>query len=124
MVAVVLVVLSVCESGGDTSNAYVCQTVAPPTISPDEAIAVASDYAAYIIQDGEVRHTGIEVASWRRNCIWLVTFDGLFYAPHPPPDPRREPIPEVPVCGRIQVKVWQDAGTTIGLTFGQTDDCD
>jgi hypothetical protein len=131
-------------NGGDSDDAqasltgYPCESVAPPSISSDEAVAVAREDAAHIIKDGEVRSTAVELMSIQQaqqvvsgadvvgqpqSCIWLVTMDGFFYEPQGPVVPDRTPMPEGTVCGRIRVIIIPDTGHYDTLQFERIDDC-
>jgi hypothetical protein len=93
-----------------------CRSLGPTDISQEEAIAVAREDAAYI--DGEIQETTAAIASFRSQCIWRVTFKGVFWPPSAP-----AVRPTEPVCAHVEAKVWADTGKYIGLTFEHTDDC-
>jgi hypothetical protein len=123
--ALALLLLS-CASDGDADPVApaACESTVPVTVSADEAVDAAREQAAYIIQDGEVRRSSVELASFGQAlrkmsahpnsgwgpdaCVWLVILDGLFYAPGP--GAGSDTGSRGPTCGRIGVAIRPDTG--------------
>jgi hypothetical protein len=134
--ALALLLLS-CASGGDADPvaSAACESTVPVTVSADEAVDAAREQAAYIIQDGEVRRSSVELASFGQAlrkmsahpnsgwdpdaCVWLVILDGFFYAPGPGSDTGSRGL----TCGRIGVAIRPDTGQYLHITFQGIDDC-